>query len=168
MNHRWNAPRLTAVALLFCAATAPIHAQAVDAPIDWQQPAQPLGGALTALAVRTGLIVGVDAAAVRGKQAPALQGRYTPHEALQPAAREQPLQRLSLGPGASATMRQVTIAGLEMKRRGHHQRPAKAHARKVLEVVVLPEKAFVVGRREMQHPGAGCDIRALRNHPANM
>lgn len=83
MNHRWNAPRLTAVALLFCAATAPIHAQAVDAPIDWQQPAQPLGGALTALAVRTGLIVGVDAAAVRGKQAPALQGRYTPHEALQ-------------------------------------------------------------------------------------
>ena len=28
MNHRSNAPRLTAVALLFCAATAPIHAQA--------------------------------------------------------------------------------------------------------------------------------------------
>ena len=83
MNHRWNAPRLSAVAFLFCAAMASIHAQAVDAPIDWQQPAQPLGGALTALAVRTGLIVGVDAAAVRGKQAPALQGRYTPHEALQ-------------------------------------------------------------------------------------
>ncbi len=83
MIHRCNASRRTAAALLFCATTAPVRAQVVDAPLDWQQPAQPLGSALTALALRTGLIVGVDAAAVRGRQAAALQGRYTPHEALQ-------------------------------------------------------------------------------------
>ncbi len=81
--------RLSALALALCAAAGSAWSQApVPAPvaateaIEWNQPAQPLGSALTALALRTGLAVGMDAQVVRGKQAPALNGRYTPEQAL--------------------------------------------------------------------------------------
>ena len=63
-------------------AWAQAPAPADSAAVEWRQPAQPLGSALTALAVHTGLLVGVDAEVVRGKQAPAIQGRYTPRQAL--------------------------------------------------------------------------------------
>ncbi|MDM0014729.1 TonB-dependent siderophore receptor [Variovorax sp. J22P168] len=79
--------RLTALTLALCAATGASLAQtpppAATAALDWSQPAQPLGSALNALALRTGMTVGVDAEAVRGKQATALHGRYTPDQALQ-------------------------------------------------------------------------------------
>lgn len=45
-------------------------------------PAQPLGQALNALAAKTGWFIGADAALVRGKQAPALEGNYSPEAAL--------------------------------------------------------------------------------------
>ncbi|MDM0028088.1 TonB-dependent siderophore receptor [Variovorax saccharolyticus] len=78
--------RLSAFALALGLAAGGAWAQtsAADAgqAIEWHQPAQPLGSALTALAVHTGLLVGVDAEVVRGKQAPAIEGRYTPRQAL--------------------------------------------------------------------------------------
>lgn len=45
-------------------------------------PAQPLAAAVTELASQTGLIIGGNAELLRGKQAPALEGRYTPEQAL--------------------------------------------------------------------------------------
>ena len=80
--------RLSHLTLAIGLLAAPAWAQqapaavVADAPVAWSQPAQPLGSALTALAVRTGLLVGVDADAVRDKQAPALEGQYTPQQAL--------------------------------------------------------------------------------------
>ena len=77
--------RFSALALALCAATGSAWAQTAPAaaePLEWSQPAQPLGSALTALALRTGMTVGVDAEMVRGKQAAALNGRYTPEQAL--------------------------------------------------------------------------------------
>lgn len=79
--------RLSAFALALGVAATGAWAQAPasaadNQPVEWRQPAQPLGSALTALAVHTGLLVGVDAEVVRGKQAPAIEGRYTPRQAL--------------------------------------------------------------------------------------
>jgi len=45
-------------------------------------PAQPLDQAVTELARQAGLAIGGNAALLRGKQAPALDGEYTPREAL--------------------------------------------------------------------------------------
>jgi iron complex outermembrane receptor protein len=56
------------------------HAQGQAAAIDL--PAQPLEAALHALSRQTGVVIAVDAALAAGKQATALQGRYTPREAL--------------------------------------------------------------------------------------
>ncbi|MDM0035044.1 TonB-dependent siderophore receptor [Variovorax sp. J22P271] len=77
--------RLSAFALALGVAAGGAWAQSPAADsqaVEWHQPAQPLGSALTALAVHTGLLVGVDADAVRGKQAPAIEGRHTPRQAL--------------------------------------------------------------------------------------
>ncbi len=51
-------------------------------PIDWQQPAQPLGSALQQLAEQSDISIVFDAKTVRGIQAPPLQGHFTPREAL--------------------------------------------------------------------------------------
>lgn len=81
--------RLSALTLALCTAAGSAWSQApISAPtattdaVEWSQASQPLGSALTALALRTGLAIGVDTQVVRGKQAPALQGRYTPEQAL--------------------------------------------------------------------------------------
>jgi outer membrane receptor for ferric coprogen and ferric-rhodotorulic acid len=74
-----------ALAVVPSAAQAPARAasaEPADAALEWRQPPQPLGSALTALAVRTGLLIGMDSEVVRGKRAPALQGRYTARQAL--------------------------------------------------------------------------------------
>ncbi|MFZ5875581.1 MAG: TonB-dependent siderophore receptor [Nitrospirota bacterium] len=63
-------------------------------------PAEPLGDALTALATKTGLMIGVDAALIAGKQAPALNGRYTPEEALRLLLEGSGLAAISTGNAA--------------------------------------------------------------------
>ncbi|WP_394789776.1 TonB-dependent siderophore receptor [Rhodoferax sp.] len=57
-------------------------ANPASAAVPLQQAAQPLDRALTALAASTGILVGVDANLLRGKQAAALNGSYTPEQAL--------------------------------------------------------------------------------------
>ncbi|GER20506.1 TonB-dependent siderophore receptor [Variovorax boronicumulans] len=81
---RWHRLRraFALASLVLLAVPAAAQAPTADAAFEWHQPAQPLSSALTALAVRTGLLLGVDAEVVRGKRAPALQGRYTAREAL--------------------------------------------------------------------------------------
>ena len=74
---------LTALALALCCA-GPLWADpaAGKAGIHLQQPAQPLGQALSQLAAKTGLLLGVDASLVAGKTAPALDGWFAPDAAL--------------------------------------------------------------------------------------
>ncbi|WP_390348194.1 TonB-dependent siderophore receptor [Variovorax boronicumulans] len=81
---RWHRLRraFALASLVLLAVPAAAQTPPADAAFEWHQPAQPLSSALTALAVRTGLLLGVDAEVVRGKRAPALQGRYTAREAL--------------------------------------------------------------------------------------
>jgi len=63
--------------------TTPAAAQSQAAePMRFDIPAQPLDQAVTELARQAGLAVGGDAALLRGKQAPALAGEYTPRQAL--------------------------------------------------------------------------------------
>lgn len=50
--------------------------------IEINLPAQSLGQSITQLATQTGVLIGVDASLVANKQAPKLNGRYTPAEAL--------------------------------------------------------------------------------------
>lgn len=76
---------LLAAMCMICAwgGLAPAYAQSSNAPtVHIQMPAQPLGQALTQLAAQTGLLIGVDAALVSGKTAPAIDGNYTPEQAL--------------------------------------------------------------------------------------
>lgn len=63
--------------------TATTSAQAVlEQPVEIHLPAQPLASALTQLATRTGVLIGVDADLVEGKQGSSLNGRYTPQQAI--------------------------------------------------------------------------------------
>jgi len=56
--------------------------ESAAAPMAFDIPAQPLDQAVTALARLAGLTIGGDSALLRGRRAPAVQGRYTPQEAL--------------------------------------------------------------------------------------
>jgi len=72
--------------LLFSASVfmaMPVAAEDVAAePISFDIPAQPLDQAVTELARQAGLTLGGDSSLLRGKQAPALKGEYTPADAL--------------------------------------------------------------------------------------
>lgn len=73
--------RRSALALaLSCA--APAFADSASGTYHFEQASQALDSALTALATRTGLAIGVDATLLRGKSAPALQGDYSAEQAL--------------------------------------------------------------------------------------
>lgn len=73
--------RLSALALaLSCA--APAFAETAAGTYHFEQASQPLDTALTSLATRTGLAIGVDAALLRGKSAPSLNGDYSAEQAL--------------------------------------------------------------------------------------
>lgn len=80
-RHRLR-PLALACALFVALTTMPAAAAPAGTPIDIQQPAQPLDQALVQLAARTGMMIGVDAALVRGRRAPALNGSYTAPAAL--------------------------------------------------------------------------------------
>ncbi|HSW08779.1 TonB-dependent siderophore receptor [Aquabacterium sp.] len=73
---------LCALAIACAAHAASFAAPPAAGPMNLQQAAQPLDQALVQLAARMGLLIGVDAELVRGKQAPALNGSYTPQAAL--------------------------------------------------------------------------------------
>ncbi|MEO1168738.1 MAG: TonB-dependent receptor [Pseudomonadota bacterium] len=83
---------LAAVACTLTAAPYAAHAQAPAYSFD--QPAQPMADALRAFARASGQQITFDEAAVRGKRAPALRGRYAPGVAL---------GRLLAGSGLEAT-----------------------------------------------------------------
>lgn len=70
--------------LLLLGAPLQLAAQSAAATVElaFDLPAQPLDQAVTELARRAGIVIGGDAALLRGRQAPALQGNYTPEAAL--------------------------------------------------------------------------------------
>ncbi|MDQ7957742.1 MAG: TonB-dependent siderophore receptor [Pseudomonadota bacterium] len=102
-----------AIALQFAGAgLVPAYAQQPPpggGAVALSQPAQPLGAALNALAARTGLLVGVDAELVRGRQAPALEGSFTPVEALRRLLAGSGLEAVP-GAGGSYTLRPLSAA----------------------------------------------------------
>ncbi|MND65258.1 Ferric aerobactin receptor precursor [compost metagenome] len=80
-KHTLSLVRLSALALALGSA-APAFAATVTDAFQVELASQPLDSALTALATQTGLAIGVDAALLRGKSAPALKGRYSAEQAL--------------------------------------------------------------------------------------
>ncbi|PZQ62649.1 MAG: TonB-dependent siderophore receptor, partial [Variovorax paradoxus] len=102
-----------AIALQFAGAgLVPAHAQQPPpggSAVALSQSAQPLGAALNALAARTGLLVGVDAELVRGRQAPALEGSFTPVEALRRLLAGSGLEAVP-GAAGSYTLRPLSAA----------------------------------------------------------
>ncbi|WP_347888098.1 TonB-dependent receptor [Nitrosomonas europaea] len=67
---------------LFVSANVAAQSAAAQQTIAIDLAAQPLEQAITQLATQAGLLIGVDASLVAGKQAPALNGRFTPLQAI--------------------------------------------------------------------------------------
>lgn len=70
------------ISILSFSQSITLHAEPAQQPTEINIPAQPLGEAITQLALQAGVWIGVDANLVAGKQAPAIQGRYTPDQAI--------------------------------------------------------------------------------------
>jgi len=70
------------ISILSFSQSITLHAQPTPQPIKINIPAQPLGEAITQLALQAGVWIGVDANLVADKQAPAVQGSYTPDQAI--------------------------------------------------------------------------------------
>lgn len=103
-RHRWCP--LAFVALLAAQpASAAAAAASPQQVIEFQQGAQPLDRALVQLAGRTGLLIGVDAALVRDRQAPALNGRYTAQTALRALLEGSGLEAVQAADGSWALRR---------------------------------------------------------------
>ncbi len=67
---------------LFVSANVAAQSAVTQQTIAIDLAAQPLEQAITQLATQAGLLIGVDASLVAGKQAPALNGRFTPLQAI--------------------------------------------------------------------------------------
>ena len=91
--------RHSALALALACA-APAFADSVQTTYRFEQASQSLASALTALATRTGLAIGVDATLLRGKSAPALQGDYSAGRALDALLQGSGLQWRLSGPNS--------------------------------------------------------------------
>ena len=79
MSDRLALAATTALVLALSAAPVAAYAQAA---YDFDLPAQPLADTLRAIGSRAGVNVAFDPAVVRGRQAPALRGSYSPRDAL--------------------------------------------------------------------------------------
>ncbi|HWU33792.1 MAG TPA: TonB-dependent receptor [Methylovorus sp.] len=96
------------------------HAADTTAASQLQIAAQPLGQALTELAAKTGMLIGVDADLVRNKAAKPINGRYQPEEALTALLAGSGLQAVK-GSNGSYTLK-PNPANVEPPR--HHADPA--------------------------------------------
>ena len=85
---------LAAAAFLSCAIT--VQAQTVQT---FNLPAQPLGSALASIAAGSGQQISIDAELVRGHNAPAIQGSYTPEQAARAALAGSGLELLRTSSG---------------------------------------------------------------------
>nr|WP_286206702.1 TonB-dependent receptor [Thauera linaloolentis] len=90
---------------------APAWAQTgspLASPLPLSISAQPLDKALTELAAKTGLLIGVDSSLLAGKQGPALDGSYTPATALDKLLEGSGLEAVSQG-GNEYTLRRLPV-----------------------------------------------------------
>ncbi len=98
---------LAAAALLACAIAA--HAQA---PRSYDLPAQPLGSTLARIAADSGQQISIDAALVRGRTAPAVQGHYTAEQAARAALAGSGLELVRTDNGNWALRRAAATAAM--------------------------------------------------------
>lgn len=110
LHHGRLPARLSLIALCLGLA-APAWAQTggpLAPPLPLSIPAQPLDKALTELAARTGLLIGVDSSLLAGRQAPAIDGRYTPTAALDKLLEGSGLEAVSQG-GNEYSLRKLPL-----------------------------------------------------------
>lgn len=112
-RHRWRPLALAAALLAAQAALTSAVAAPAEQAIEIQQAAQPLDRALVQLAARTGLLIGVDAALVRERQAPALNGRYTPQAALRALLEGSGLEAVQAADGSWSLRKAVASAAAQ-------------------------------------------------------
>ncbi|MCG7756074.1 MAG: TonB-dependent receptor [Nitrosomonas sp.] len=91
--------RIVFISILSFSQSITLHAEPAQQPAEISIPAQPLGEAITQLALQAGVWIGVDANLVAGKQAPAIQGRYTPDQAIMQLLAGSGLVALENSPG---------------------------------------------------------------------
>lgn len=115
-SNRCHAPARLSLIALCLGLAAPAWAQTAEtanaagqsgtpaALVSLAMPAQPLDKALTELAARTGLLIGVDSGLLAGKQAPALAGTHMPQAALHKLLAGSGLEAVSQG-GNAYTLR---------------------------------------------------------------
>ncbi|CAN7383834.1 TonB-dependent siderophore receptor [Pseudorhodoferax sp. LjRoot39] len=102
-------PRLTALALSLALAAATAAAQG-DAPRRYDLPAQPLNATLARIAGESGARVSVDAELARGVTAAAVQGAFTPEQALRQALAGTALELVRTGGGGLTVRRAAAEA----------------------------------------------------------
>ncbi|MCV2216319.1 TonB-dependent siderophore receptor [Thauera sp. Sel9] len=116
LHHGRLPARLSLIALCLGLA-APASAQTgspLASPLPLSISAQPLDKALTELATKTGLLIGVDSSLLAGKQAPAINGRYTPTTALDKLLEGSGLEAVSQG-GNEYTLRKLPVRSGETR-----------------------------------------------------
>ena len=112
----YRLPLRSSLLALCLGLTAPAWSQssATDpAKINLHIVAQPLDKALTELAAKTGLLVGADSSLLAGKQAPALDGSYTPPAALRKLLEGSGLEAVP-GSNGSYMLRRIPVASSAM------------------------------------------------------
>lgn len=159
---------------------AAAHAQSPSVAIDL--PAQPLESALHALSRQTGAAIAVDAGLAAGRQAPALQGRYTPREALDRVLTGSGLLAVEQGGafvlrsapaagGTAATLREVTVtAGAERETatgpvRGYVARRSATASKTDTPIAEIPQSISVVTSDELRSRQAETLGQALAYTP---
>lgn len=89
----------TLVSFLYIFVSMGSYAQSAQQAVAINITAKPLGQAITQLAAQTGVLIGVDASLVEGKQAPAISGHYTPEQAITQLLKDSGLIAVENAPG---------------------------------------------------------------------
>ncbi len=108
------------ILLFFFLSSTNIAAQSAQQhAIDFNIAAQPLGQAITELANQADVLIGVEASLVTNKQAPALNGRFTPEQAITQLLKSSGLMAVESAPGrytlASSSVSQDVMKMPEVK-----------------------------------------------------
>jgi len=172
-----RASRLALILGIAASLAAPVAAQeAASEPMAFNLPAQPLDQAVTDLSNQAGLAIGGDASLLRGKQAPALEGEYTPREALRillsgsgVTARFRDDDTVTLVQSGEADPPQldaITVSGWRQTATEGYRAQVISSATKTEELLVdVPASVSVVTADLIEDQAATSVSEALRNVP---
>lgn len=133
------APTLLAACL--CAALPATAQTAASAPVELHLPAGPLQASLTALARQSGIQLLFAADSVSGRSAPAVDGRYTPREALQRLLAGQGLAMQERSPGVFVVSAAPAPAKPRIPARAASSAPSSASTTSLARVTVSASTA---------------------------